>query len=149
MRFMVMRKMDKDLEAGALPGKELLTAMGRYNDEMRAAGVLLECEWLTPSSKAARVHLNQGRMTVTDGPFAEVKEMIAGFVLMEVESMDEAIAWAKRCPALTEGAEIEIRQVVEAADFPAEVMEELQGHASKRIAADARELIREREIVTH
>jgi hypothetical protein len=142
VRFMVMRKMDEQLEAGALPGKELLAAMGRYNDEMRAAGVLLDCEWLTRSSKAARVNLSQGRTTVTDGPFAEVKEMIAGFVLLEVESMEEAIAWAKRCPALTEGAEIEIRQVMEASDFPVDVAKELQSHASKRIAADAREIVR-------
>ncbi|WP_263367445.1 YciI family protein [Edaphobacter bradus] len=143
---MVMRKMDKELESGALPGKELLAAMGRYNDEMRAAGVLLDCEWLTRSSKGARVNLNQGKMTVTDGPFAEVKEMIAGFVLMEVGSMEEAIAWAKRCPALTEGAEIEIRQVTEASDFPADLAEELRSHASKRIAADAKVLVSEREL---
>src|SRR5215469_9120524 len=146
MRFMVMRKMDAQLEAGAMPGTELLTAMAKYNDEMRAAGVLLDCEWLTRSSKGARVNLNQGKMTVTDGPFAEVKEMIAGFVLMECASVEEAIAWAKRCPALTEGAEIEIRQVMEATDFPTNVVEELQGHASKKIAADARAMIRERQM---
>ncbi len=146
MRFMVMRKMDAQLEAGALPGKELLTAMGRYNDEMRAAGVLLDCEWLTRSSKGARVNLNEGKVTVTDGPFAEVKEMIAGFVLMECASLEEAIAWAKRCPALTEGAEIEIRQVMEASNFPTDVVEALQAHASKKMARDAREIVRERQM---
>lgn len=143
MRFMVMRKMDAALEAGALPGRELLTAMAQYNDEMRDAGVLVDCEWLTRSSLGARVSVNQGKTTVTDGPFTEVKEMIAGFVLMEVDSLDEAVAWAKRCPALTEDAEIEIRQVTEAADFPAELADVLQGHASKKVAADARMIMRE------
>lgn len=143
---MVMRKTDAQLEAGALPPKDLLAAMARYNDEMRAAGVLLDCEWLTRSSKGARVNLSQGKVSVTDGPFTEVKEMIAGFVLMECASLEEAIAWAKRCPALTEGAEIEVRQVLEAADFPEDVVEELQRHASRKIAADAREMVREREV---
>jgi hypothetical protein len=144
---MVMRKMDAQLEAGAMPGTELLTAMAKYNDEMRAAGVLLDCEWLTRSSKGARVNLNHGEMTVTDGPFAEVKEMIAGFVLMECASLEEAIGWAKRCPALMEGAEIEIRQVVEASDFPADVVEALQGHASRKVAADAQAIVRDRELM--
>lgn len=118
MRFMVMIKSDERTEAGAMPTEEELTAMGRYNEELVKAGVLLAGEGLHPSAKGARVVFSDGRPTVVDGPFAEAKELIAGFWLLDVKSKEEAVEWVKRVPC-TDGVEttIEIRQVFEAADF--------------------------------
>jgi len=115
MRFMILVKADKNSEAGVLPDQEILTAMGKYNEELAQAGVLLAAEGLHPSAKGARVKFSGGQRTVIDGPFAETKELIAGFWLWQVQSKEEAIAWVKRCPM--EEAEIEIRQVFEAEDF--------------------------------
>jgi len=118
MRFMILIKADQNSEAGVLPDEKLLTAMMKYNEELVKAGVLLSAEGLHPSSKGARVKFSKGRLTVTDGPFAETKELIAGFWLWQVKSKEEAIAWVKRMPNPT-GVEdeVEIRQVFEAADF--------------------------------
>ena len=123
MRFMAIVKATKDSEAGVLPSKELLAAMGRFNEEMAKAGVLLAGEGLQASSKGARVRFFGSKRTVVDGPFAEIKELIAGFWLLQVKSKEEAIEWIKRCPAPFENqeSEIEIRQVFEASDFPADV----------------------------
>jgi len=115
MRFMILVKADKNSEAGVLPDQEILTAMGKYNEELAQAGVLLAAEGLHPSAKGARVKFSGGQRTVIDGPFAETKELIAGFWLWQVQSKEEAIEWVKRCPM--EEAEIEIRQVFEAEDF--------------------------------
>ena len=115
MRFMILVKADKNSEAGVLPDQEILTAMGKYNEELAQAGVLLAGEGLHPSAKGARVKFSGGQRTVIDGPFAETKELIAGFWLWQVQSKEEAIEWVKRCPM--EEAEIEIRQVFEAEDF--------------------------------
>jgi hypothetical protein len=113
-----MVKADKDTEAGVLPSQELLEAMGKYNEELVKAGVMLAGEGLQPSSKGARVKLSGTKQTVTDGPFAETKELIAGFWILQVRSKEEAIEWIKRCPAPLQGdAEIEIRQIFEADDF--------------------------------
>jgi hypothetical protein len=118
MRFMVLVKADKNTEAGVLPDEKLLTAMGKYNEELVKAGVLLAGEGLHPSSKGARVRFSGAKRTVVDGPFAETKELIAGFWLWNVKSKEEAIEWVKRCPNPTGvEAEIEIRQVFEAEDF--------------------------------
>jgi hypothetical protein len=127
MRFMVMVKADANSEAGALPSTELLAAMGKFNEELVKAGVMLAGEGLHPSSKGARVKFSGGKKTVIDGPFAEAKELIAGFWLWEVKSMDEALEWVKRCPSPMEGdSEIEIRQVFEAEDFGPAFTPELQ-----------------------
>ena len=115
MRFMILVKADKNSEAGILPDQEILTAMGKYNEELAQAGVLLAAEGLHPSAKGARIRFSGGQRTVIDGPFAETKELIAGFWLWQVQSKEEAIEWVKRCPM--EEAEIEIRQVFEAEDF--------------------------------
>ena len=118
MRFMLMIKSNRDTEAGVMPSQELLTEMGRFNEEMIKAGVMLAGEGLQPSSKGARVKLAGNRRTVIDGPFAEAKELVAGFWLIEVKSKEEAIEWVKRVPNPTgEDGEIEIRQVFEAEDF--------------------------------
>ena len=117
MRFMLIRRADKTTEAGVLPGTELLEAMVNYNEEMVKAGVMLQGEGLQSSSKGARVKISKGKRTVTDGPFAETKELIAGFSIIQVGSKAEAIEWVKRWPALDVGAEIEIRQIFEAEDF--------------------------------
>jgi hypothetical protein len=118
MRVMVLIKADKDTEAGVLPSQELLAAMGKYNEELVKAGIMLAGEGLHPSSKGVRVRFSGNKRTVIDGPFAETKEMIAGFWLWQVKSMDEAIEWLKRCPNPT-GVEsdVEIRRVYEAEDF--------------------------------
>ena len=118
MRFMLMVKADKDTEAGVLPSEELLTEMGKFNEEMAKAGVLLAADGLQPSSKGARVRFSGRQRTVIDGPFTESKELIAGFWLIDVKSKEEAIEWVKRCPNPT-GAEgeIEIRQVYELEDL--------------------------------
>ena len=123
MRFMAIVKANKDSEAGVPPSKDLLAAMGKFNEEMAKAGVLLAAEGLQASSKGARVRFSGPKRTVVDGPFAETKELIAGFWLLQVKSKEEAIEWIKRCPAPFENqeSEIEIRQVFEASDFSADV----------------------------
>ncbi|HLQ66863.1 MAG TPA: YciI family protein [Candidatus Limnocylindrales bacterium] len=115
MRVMVIVKADKQSEAGTLPDKKILTDMGKFNEELVKAGVMLAGEGLQASSKGARVKFSGGKKTVTDGPFAETKELIAGFWLWQVKSMEEAIEWLKRAPF--EGTEVEIRQVFELEDF--------------------------------
>src|SRR6184192_3692830 len=118
MRFMILLKADKNTEAGVLPDEKLLTEMGRYNEQLAKAGVMLAGEGLHPSSKGARVTFSGDKRTVTDGPFAETKELVAGFWLIDVKSKEEAIEWVKRCPNPMPGeSEIEIRQVAEADDF--------------------------------
>jgi hypothetical protein len=128
MRFMVIVKADKNSEAGALPTERLLAEMGKYNEELAKAGVLLAAEGLQPSSKGARVRFSGSKRTVIDGPFSETKELIAGFWLIQVKSKEEAIEWVKRCPNPMPGteSEIEIRQVAEADDFGAEFTPELR-----------------------
>ena len=138
MRFMVIVKADKNSEAGIMPSEQLLAEMGRFNEELAEAGVLLAAEGLQASSKGARVKFSGGKRIVTDGPFAEAKELIAGFWLWEVKSKEEAIEWVKRCPNPmpdTE-AEIEIRQVFEAEDFGAEFTPELR-QQEERLRAPA------------
>ena len=120
MRFMVLVKADKNSEAGALPSKEILAAMGKFNEEMVKAGVMLAGEGLHPTSKGARIKFSGTKRSVTDGPFAETKELLAGFWMLEVKSKQEAIDWASRAP-FGDGVEIEVRQVFEASDFPAEI----------------------------
>ena len=118
MRFMVIVKATKESEAGILPSEQLLADMGKFNEELAKAGVLLAGEGLQPSSKGARVRFSGAKRTVIDGPFSESKELIAGFWLIQVKSKEEAIEWVKRCPNPLEGeSEIEIRQVFEADDF--------------------------------
>ncbi|MGQ0603664.1 MAG: YciI family protein [Anaerolineales bacterium] len=118
MRVMVLVKADQDSEAGILPSTELLTAMGQYNEELVKAGIMLAGEGLHASSKGARVYFSGDKRTVVDGPFTEAKELIAGFWLWQVKSMDEAIEWVKRCPnPMGVESQIEIRRVFEADDF--------------------------------
>lgn len=118
MRFMVMVKANEDSEAGVLPSQELLTAMTQYNEELVKAGVLLAADGLQPSSKGKRVRFSGDKRTVVDGPFAETKELIAGFWIIQVKSLEEAVEWVKRCPNPMEGeSEIEIRQVFDQEDF--------------------------------
>jgi hypothetical protein len=143
MRFMMLVKASKESEAGALPNKELLAAMGQFNEEMAKAGVLIAGEGLQPSSKGTRVTCSGSKRTFTDGPFAETKELLAGFWMIDVKSKADALAWAARVP-FTDGEVIEVRQVFEAEDFPAEVFpheeaareqklrDELQRKAAKR-----------------
>ena len=128
MRFMVMVKATKDSEAGVLPDEKLLAAMGKYNEELVKAGVLLAAEGLQPSSKGARVRFSGEKRTVMDGPFSETKELVAGFWLIQVKSKEEAIEWVKRCPNPFPGteSEIEIRQVFEADDFGPALTPELR-----------------------
>ena len=137
MRVMVMVKANKDTEAGVMPSQELLAAMGNYNEELVKAGVLLAAEGLHPSSKGVRVRFSGEKRTVTDGPFTEAKELIAGFWLWQVKSMDEAIEWVKRCPNPTgEESEIEIRPVFEAEDFGPAFTPELR-EQEERLRAQA------------
>ena len=128
MRFMVMVKGNADSEAGALPSEEMLAEMGRFNEELAKAGVMLAGEGLQPSSKGARIRFSGDKRTVIDGPFAETKELLAGFWMIQVKSKEEAIEWMKRCPNPHPGteSEIEIRQVFEAEDFGAEFTSELR-----------------------
>jgi len=127
MRVMVMVKANKDSEAGIMPTQKLLTEMGKFNEELVKAGVLLAAEGLQPTTKGKRVRFSGPTRTVIDGPFTETKELIAGFWLWQVRSMEEAVEWVKRCPNPHEGeAEIEIRQVFEADDFGAELTPELR-----------------------
>ncbi|TLY37935.1 MAG: YciI family protein [Nitrospirae bacterium] len=134
MRFMVLVKADKNSEAGVMPSQQLLTAMGKYNEQLAKAGVLLAAEGLHPSSKGARVRFAGGKKTVIDGPFTETKELIAGFWLWQVKSKEEAIEWLKRAPFGK--TEVEIRQVFEAEDFGAEFTTELRGQ-EERLRAQA------------
>jgi len=137
MRFMVLLKADADTEGGVMPSNELLAEMGQYNEEMVKAGVLLAGEGLHPSSKGKRVKFSGKDRSVIDGPFAEAKELIAGYWLIQVKSIDEAIEWVKRCPNPLEGeSEIEIRQVFEAEDFGDEFTPELR-EQEDRIRAQA------------
>src|SRR5437763_14568328 len=125
MKFMVIVKATKESEAGIMPSQELLADMGKFNEELVKAGVMLAGEGLHPSSKGKRVRFSGASRTVIDGPFAETKELIAGFWLWQVKSMDEAIEWLKRAP-FDGGTEIEVRPVFEAADFGAELTPELR-----------------------
>ena len=122
MRFMILRLADKDTEAAVMPSEELLTAMGKYMEDLAKAGVLLGGEGLHPSSRGARVEFKGGKPTVIDGPFAEAKELIAGYTMLQVKSEEEALEWVKRWPALDAGGNVrlEIRRVFEAEDFGAE-----------------------------
>jgi hypothetical protein len=127
MRVMVMVKANQDSENGVMPSEQLLTEMGKFNEELVKAGVMLAGEGLHPSSKGKRVRFSGDKRTVIDGPFAETKELIAGFWLWQVKSMEEAIEWVKRCPNPMEGeSEIELRPVFEAEDFGAEFTPELR-----------------------
>jgi hypothetical protein len=127
MRFMILIKATKDTEAGALPDQKMLAEMGKFNEELVKAGVMLAGEGLQPSSKGARVKFSGGKRTVIDGPFAETKELICGFWVWQVKSKEEAIEWVKRCPnPHNEDTEIEIRQIFEAEDFGAEFTPELR-----------------------
>jgi hypothetical protein len=124
MRFMIIVKANKQSEAGVMPSAELLDAMGKFNEELAKAGVLLEADGLHASSKGARVKFEGSKRTVIDGPFAETKELIAGYWVWQVKSLAEAIEWVKRCPNPHAGdSEIEIRQIFEASDFEAKVAE--------------------------
>ena len=125
MRFMVLVKADKNSEAGVLPDKKILTDMGKFNDELVKAGVMLAGEGLQSSAKGARVKFSKGKRTVIDGPFTETKELVAGFWLWQVRSMEEAIEWLKRAP-FDGGTEIEVRRVFEAEDFGAEATPEIK-----------------------
>ena len=125
MRFMVIVKATKDSEAGVMPSEKLLTDMGKYNEELAKAGVMLAGDGLQPSSKGARVKFSGDNRTVTHGPFPETKDLVAGFWLFQVASLEEAIEWVKRCPNPHPGeSEIEIRQVFEASDFGPELTPE-------------------------
>lgn len=142
MRFMVMIKADENTEGGAMPDEKMLAAMGKYNEELANAGIMLAGEGLHPSSKGARVHFGRGEVTVTDGPFTETKDLIAGFWIWQVDSLEEAIEWVKRMPTAEQlgipsntESTIEIRQVFEAEDFGEEFTPELR---------EAEERLRER-----
>jgi hypothetical protein len=134
MRFMVIVKATKDSEAGVLPSRELLEEMGKFNEQLSQAGIMLAGEGLHPSSKGARVKFSGGKATVTDGPFTEAKELVAGFWLWQVRSRDEAIEWVRRAPFRNE--ELEIRQVFEPEDFGANLTPELR-EREERIRAKA------------
>jgi hypothetical protein len=140
MRFMVLVKADANSEAGVLPDEKLLREMGNYNDELVKAGVLLAGEGLHPSSKGKRVRFSGSKRTVIDGPFAETKELIAGFWLIQAKSMDEAIEWVKRAPNPFPGteSELEIRQVFEADDFGPAFTPELREQEERQRAAMAK-----------
>ena len=135
MRFMVMVKATKDSEAGTLPSQELLQAMGKYNEELVKAGIMLAGEGLQPSFKGARVQFDGTKRTVVDGPFTETKELVAGFWLWQVKSLDEAIEWVKRCPNPMPGpSEIEIRQVYDMEDFAEALTPEMREQAARQQA---------------
>jgi hypothetical protein len=132
MRFMIIVKATQDSEAGIVPSTELLTAMGKYNEELAKAGILLAGDGLRPSSKGARVRFSGSKRTVVDGPFAETKELVAGFWIWKVKSKEEAIEWVKRCPNPMPGdSEIEIRQLFEAEDFGEQFTPELKKQAER------------------
>jgi hypothetical protein len=130
MRVLVAVKANKDSEAGVMPTKEILTAMGKFNEELVKAGVMLAAEGLHPSSKGKRIRFEGGKKTIIDGPFAETKELIAGFWLWQVRSMDEAIEWLKRSP-FDGGAEVEVRPVFAAEDFGGELTPELRAQEER------------------
>src|SRR5947209_1176950 len=136
MRFMVIVKASKESEAGVLPSREILTAMGKFNEELVKAGVMLAGEGLHPSSKGARVRFSGAQRTVIDGPFTETKELIAGFWLWQVRSKEEAIEWLKRAP-FDGGTEVEIRQVLEADDFGPALTPELREQEERLRAQSA------------
>ena len=137
MRVMVLVKASKDTEAGVMPTTEEFAAMGKYNEELVNAGIMLAGEGLHPTSRAARVHFSGSDRTVIDGPFSETKELVAGFWLWQVRSLDEAIEWAKRCPNPTgTESELEIRQVFEAEDFGDALTPELR-EQEERLRAQA------------
>ena len=142
MRVMVMVKATADSEAGVMPTHQLLADMGRYNEELVKAGIMLAGEGLHPSSKGARVRFSGDKRTVVDGPFAETKELVAGFWLWQVKSREEAIEWVKRCPNPMPGeSEIEVRQIFSPEDFGAEFTPELreqEERLAKQMAANAR-----------
>lgn len=132
MRVMVLVKASKDSEAGGMPDEKLLAAMGAYNEELVKAGIMLAGEGLHPSSRGVRVQFSGDQRTVVDGPFAETKELVAGFWLWQVKSMEEAIEWLKKCPnPMTEESEVEIRPVFEAEDFGAEFTPELRAQEDR------------------
>ncbi|HEY6191585.1 MAG TPA: YciI family protein [Bacteroidota bacterium] len=137
MRFMVIVKANKDSEAGVLPDKKLLAEMGKFNEELVKAGVMLAGEGLHASSKGVRVRFSEGKQTVVGGPFAETKDLVAGFWIWKVKSMDEAINWLKRAPF--EETEVEIRQVFEAEDFGEEFTPELR-HQEERLRLEVEKL---------
>lgn len=138
MRFMILVKATKDSEAGVMPSEELLTEMGRYNEELVKAGIMLAGEGLYPSLKGVRVRFSGTERTVIEGPFANTNELVAGFWLWQVKSRAEAIEWVKRCPnPMPEDSEIEIRQVFEAEDFGAEFTPELR-EQEERLRAQMR-----------
>jgi hypothetical protein len=134
MRFMIIVKADKESEAGVMPSEKMLADMGKFNEELVKAGIMLAGEGLHPSSKGARVRFSGGKQTVIDGPFAETKELVAGYWMWQVKSKDEAIAWLKRAPF--EETEVEVRQVFEAEDFGAEFTPELR-EQEERVRAQA------------
>jgi hypothetical protein len=132
MRFLIIVKANKNSEAGVMPSEKLLADMGKFNEELVKAGIMLAAEGLQPSSKGARVRFSGSKRTVVDGPFTETKELIAGFWLWQVKSKEEAIEWVKRCPNPHEGdSEVEIRQVLEVADW-GELTPELQKMKDRR-----------------
>ncbi|WP_437828274.1 YciI family protein [Sorangium sp. So ce1153] len=142
MRFMILIKATKDSEAGAIPDEKLLTEMGKFNEELVKAGVLVAGEGLHPSAKGARVRFSGDKRTVIDGPFAETKELIAGFWIWDVKSKEEAIEWVKRCPnPMLEESEIEIRQVFTADDFGPALTPELR-EQEDRLRAQTEERLR-------
>ena len=137
MRVMVIVKATKDSEAGILPTRELLTKMGKYNEELAKAGILLAGEGLKSSANGKRVKFGDAKRIVTDGPFAETKELIAGFWLWKVKSIDEAVEWLKRAP-FDRGEEVEIRQVFEMEDFPASEAMDREGELRKELTGKKR-----------
>ena len=141
MKFLMLIKSDKYAESGAMPSEKLLVAMGKYNEELVKAGVLLAGEGLQPSSKGAKIRYEAGKRTVIDGPFAEAKELIAGFWIIQVRSREEAIEWAKRVPfeAGDGPGEIEVRQVFEMADFSPELYQSDEARAALDFERDFRE----------
>ena len=134
MRFMIIVRADKNTEAGIMPSEQLLTDMGRFNEELVKAGVMLAGDGLHPSSKGARVHFSGSKRTVIDGPFAETKELIAGYWIWKCKSKQEALEWVKRCPNPTGAeSEIEIRQLFEPEDFGAEFTPELREQEKRQM----------------
>ena len=140
MRFMILLKADRNTEAGVPPNTELIAAMMKYNEELTKAGVLLAGEGLQPSAKGTRIKFSRGRRTVTDGPFPELRELIAGFWMFRVNSKEEAIDWVKRCPDPVPGGEyeIEIRQVFETSDFETMTPELKEKEEELRAASESR-----------
>ena len=132
MRFMVMVKATKESEAGVMPDEKMFADMGKFNEELVKAGIMLAADGLQPSSKGARVRFSGTKRTVIDGPFAETKELVAGYWIWKVKSKEEAIEWVKRCPnPMPTDSEIEIRQIFEAEDFGAQLTPELREHAER------------------